>query len=155
MLCLLSAAPSASAERNKVAFQHVRDKTLKTDCVEFKGTHDAVLHYTCYDDEGIAQPITPGAEWRLVEAEKVCFIHRVRDTIRVCMEITPLTENASSCYSCKIGDGSPESFEPTAKWEKLSADDKRCAPRLQSFDVPRTMVIPTLPDWGGNDAKQE
>ncbi|MCW5202518.1 hypothetical protein VU11_03060 [Desulfobulbus sp. US2] len=155
MLCLLLSAATASAERSKVAFQHVRDKTLKTDCVEIKGKHDVVPHYTCYDDEGLAQPITPDTEWRLVEAEKVCFIHRVRDTIRVCMEITPLMENGSSCYTCKIGDEAPKSFDPTAKWEKLSADDKRCAPRLQSFEVSRTMVIQGLPDWGGNDAKQE
>ncbi|MCI5126819.1 MAG: hypothetical protein D3925_20645, partial [Candidatus Electrothrix sp. AR5] len=149
MLCLLLAASSVLAEGNKVAFQHVRDKTLKTDCVEINGEHDAVPHYTCYDDEANAQPITPGAEWRLVDAEKVCFIHRVRDTIRVCMEITPLTENAASCYTCKIGDGPPKPFEPTAKWEKLTADDKRCAPRLKSFEVSRTMVIQGLPDWGG------
>ena len=159
MLCLLLAASSALAERNKVVFQHVRDKTLKTDCVGIKGTHDAVpssqYTYTCYDDEGNAQPITPGAEWRLVEAEKVCFIHRVRDTIRVCMEITPLTENVSSSFTCKVGDGPPKSFEPTAKWKKLTADDKRCAPRLQSFEVSRTMVIQGLPDWGGNDAQQK
>ncbi|WLE97577.1 MAG: hypothetical protein QTN59_01810 [Candidatus Electrothrix communis] len=61
----------------------------------------------------------------------------------------------TSCYTCKIGDEAPKSFDPTAKWEKLSADDKRCAPRLQSFEVSRTMVIQGLPDWGGNDAKQE
>jgi hypothetical protein len=154
-LSLLLAVSSASAERNKVVFQHVRNKVLKTDCVEIKGKDDAVPHYTCYDDEGLAQPITPGAKWRLVETEKVCFLHRVRDTIRVCMEITPVKENSSSCYTCSIGDEPPKPFEPRRKWEKLAADDKRCAPRLQSFDVPRTMVIPTLPDWGGNDAEQE
>ena len=159
MLCLLLAASSALAERNKVVFQHVRDKTLKTDCVEIKDKPDDVspsqYTYTCYDDEGNAQPITPGADWRLVEAEKVCFIHKVRDTIRVCMEITLLTENISSYFTCKIGDGPPKSFEPTAKWKKLTADDKRCAPRLQSFDVPKTMDISGLPDWGGNDATQK
>ncbi|MCI5140230.1 MAG: hypothetical protein D3909_00475 [Candidatus Electrothrix sp. ATG1] len=143
---LLLSAGTALAERNKVAFQHVGDKKLNTDCVEIKGKHDAVPRYTCYDDEGIGQVVTPGAEWRLVDAKKVCFHHKVRDTIRVCMEITPLTDNAASCYTCSIGDGPPKSFEPTRKWEKLAAEDKRCAPRLQSFDVPRTMVIPMLPD---------
>ncbi len=152
---LLLIAVTASAERNKVAFLHMQDKTLKEDCWEIKGKHDAVPRYICYDDEGIALPMTPGENWRLVQAEKVCFHHKVRDTIRVCMEITPLTENVPSCYTCAIGDGAPKAFEPTKKWEKLAADDKRCVPRMQSFDVPRNMVIQGLPGWGGNDAKQE
>ncbi len=154
-ICLLLIAATASAERNKVAFLHMQDKTLKEDCVEIKGKHDAGPRYSCFDDEGIAQAMTLGEDWRLVQAEKVCFHHKVRDTIRVCMEITPLTENASSCYTCAIGDGPPKSFEPTRKWEKLTAEDKRCSSRLPSFDVPNTMVIQGLPDWGGNDAPQE
>ncbi|MCI5149033.1 MAG: hypothetical protein D3916_06550 [Candidatus Electrothrix sp. MAN1_4] len=153
-LTLLTAA-TASAERNKVAFLHMQDKTLKEDCVEIKGKHDALPSYSCYDDEGIAQSMTLGEDWRLVQAEKVCFYHTVRDTIRVCMEITPLTENAGSSYTCAIGDGPTKSFEPTKRWEKLTAEDKRCAPRLQSFDVPKNMVIQGLPDWGGSDATQE
>uniref|UniRef100_UPI004055E9EB hypothetical protein n=1 Tax=Candidatus Electrothrix sp. TaxID=2170559 RepID=UPI004055E9EB len=152
---LLLIAATASAERKKVAFLHMQEKTLKEDCVEIKGKYDAVPSYSCLDDEGIAQPMTPGEEWRLVQAEKVCFLHKVRDTIRVCMEIIPLTENAASCYTCAIGDGPATSFEPGTRWEKLTADDKRCAPRLQSFAVPKTMVIPMLPDWGGQDAEQE
>ncbi|MCI5207665.1 MAG: hypothetical protein D3910_02465 [Candidatus Electrothrix sp. ATG2] len=153
-LVLLSAG-MASAERNKVVFQHLGDKTLKTDCMEIKGEDDVLPQYTCNDDEGNAQTVTPGAEWRLVDAKRVCFHHKVRDTIRVCMEITPLGENVTSCYTCALGEGPPKSFEPTKKWEKLAAEDKRCAPRLQSFDLPRTMVIQGLPDWGGHDAKQE
>ncbi len=153
--CLLLIAATASAERNQVAFLHMQDKTLKEDCVEIQGKHDAVPHYICYDDEGIAQAMTPGEDWRLVQAEKVCFHHKVRDTIRVCMEITLLTENAGSCYTCAIGEGPPKSFKPTRKWAKLTAEDKRCAPRLQSFDVPKTMVIPMLPDWGGQNEQQE
>ncbi|CAK8712561.1 hypothetical protein KKHLCK_01580 [Candidatus Electrothrix laxa] len=154
-LVLLLLAVTASAERNKVVFQHVHDKTLKTDCVEIKGKHDAVPHYTCYDDENNGQSMKPGEEWKLVKAEKVCFLHKVRDTIRVCMEITPLTENAASCYTCAIGDELPKSFAPTRKWDKLTAEDKRCASRLQFFDVPKIMVLPGLPDWGGSDAEQK
>lgn len=146
---------TALAERNKVAFLHMQDKTLKEDCMEIKGKHDAVPRYTCYDDEDIAQSITPGEDWQIVQAEKVCFHHKVRDTIRVCMEIIPLIENADACYTCAIGDGSPKPFEPTKRWEKLIAEDKRCAPRLQSFDVPKSMVIQGLPDWRENDATQE
>ena len=154
VLTLLAAA-IASAERNKVAFLHVQDKTLKEDCVEIKGKHDAVPSYSCFDDEGIAQPMTPGEDWQLVQADRVCFLHKVRDTIRVCLEITPLTENAASCYTCAIGDEPPRSFEPSRRWKKLTIEDKRCAPRVQSFDVPKTMVIQGLPDWGGSDVEQE
>jgi hypothetical protein len=153
--CLLLISATASAERKKVAFLHVQDKTLKEDCVEIKGKHDAVPRYSCFDEEGVAQPMTPGEDWRLVQAEKVCFHHKVRDTIRVCMEIIPLTENAAACYTCAIGDEPPKSFEPTKRWEKLTAEDKRCAPRLPSFDVPKTMVIQGLPDWGGQSEQQE
>jgi hypothetical protein len=151
----LAGAATASAEHTKVAFLHVKDKTLKEDCVEIKGKHDAVPQYICYDDEDEAVPMTPGEDWRLVQAEKVCFLHKVRDTIRVCMEITPLKENATSCYTCSLGDGPPKIFEPSRRWKKLTIDDKRCAPRVQSFDVPKTMVIQGLPDWGGSDVEQE
>ncbi|MCI5224369.1 MAG: hypothetical protein D3924_17295 [Candidatus Electrothrix sp. AR4] len=154
--CLLLPASSALAERKKVYFQHTTDKTLQMDCVESKDRNDSFPHYTCYDDESNGQEVTPGAEWRLVEVEKVCFMHRVRDTIRVCVEITvPEASSTSFCYACAIGDQTPKSFEPTKKWEKLAADDSRCAPRLQSFDVPRSMVIPSLPEWSEDDATKK
>ncbi|WP_339133000.1 MAG: hypothetical protein WGN25_11630 [Candidatus Electrothrix sp. GW3-4] len=146
---------AALAERNKVAFLHVQDKILKEDCVEIKGAQDGAASYTCKDEKGNVQPMTPNAEWVVVKAERVCFHHKVRDIIRICTEITPQEEDAVLFYTCSIRDEPPQFFEPTARWEKLARDDKRCISFLQTTEVLSPMMGPGLPDRGGNDAKQE
>jgi hypothetical protein len=75
----------------------------------------------------------------------------VRDIIRVCAEISDPQDASRISYACAVGDGSPKPFTPTRKWEKLSAEDKRCAPRIRSFIVPEGAVIPTIPDMRGAD----
>ena len=145
---LLLAASSASADRKKVFFQHVRDKTLKTDCVEIKGKYDVVPHYTCYDDESKKQSVTPGAEWRLVETKKVCFLHKVTDMIRSCIAVTPLDKSGTT-YTCFKGQ------PPTSDWIKLKPEDSRCAERLKLFDPPKTMTFSIFSDLGEDSGEQK
>ena len=111
-LALLTAA-TVAAESNKVAFLHVKDKILKEDCVEIKGKYDTTPSYTCYDEDDNAQSFTPGTDWISVKAEKVCFHHKVRDTIRTCMEITPLTGNVAGCPRlCELSNSVPSTNVP-------------------------------------------
>ncbi len=142
---VLAAAGSSSVSaggRNKISFQHTTDKTLKTDCVEIRGKYDAFPRYTCFDDKGDSQPVNPGPEWTPVKLEKVCFMHKVHDSIRVCVEIIDPKDKSTSGYACAVKDKPPRPFEPTEDWEKLTAEDKRCAPRLQSFEVPKKIEMP-------------
>ncbi|MCI5165476.1 MAG: hypothetical protein D3903_05140 [Candidatus Electrothrix sp. GM3_4] len=145
---LLLAVTSTSAERNKVAFQHVLDKTLKTDCVEIKGKHDAVPHYTCYDDKNKKKSMKPAAKWRLVETKKVCFLHKVTDMIRSCIAVTPLDKSGTT-YTCF--EGQP----PTFGWIELKPEDNRCAERLKLFDPPKTMTFSIFSDLGEDSGEQE
>ena len=87
-LILLAAASAVRAEVEEVYFLH-RTKTkgvLKLDCdKEQKGNGPPV--YTCYDNDGNDQLITPGPEWQLAELSRVCLHNTVTDTVRDCLGI--------------------------------------------------------------------
>ncbi|XOF33757.1 MAG: hypothetical protein ACL93V_00185 [Candidatus Electrothrix sp. YB6] len=151
---LLLAASANSAEPEPVYFLHITDNTLKMGCVREvreEGNAAPRYSYTCPDEQGKVQPVQPDEEWRLMETKKVCFLDRVRDSIRVCTEIGDPQEPSRISYACTVGDGPPKLFEPTRKWEKLREDDSRCTPRPQSFIVPDGTVIPTIPDVRGEN----
>ncbi|XOF34214.1 MAG: hypothetical protein ACL93V_02660 [Candidatus Electrothrix sp. YB6] len=125
-LMLLGAASVGRAEVKEVYFLH-RTKTkgvLKLDCdKEQKGNRPPV--YTCYDNDGNGQSITPGPEWQLAELSRVCLHNTVTDTVRDCLGIAAPGKQPEF-FVCQDDKGT--FFRPPTEWEKLNADDGRCAP---------------------------
>ncbi|WP_446010641.1 hypothetical protein [Candidatus Electrothrix sp.] len=63
--------------------KHATTKTknvLKLNCDEER-TGSGPPVYTCYDNNGKEQTITPGPEWQLVELRPACLLNTTTDTV--------------------------------------------------------------------------
>lgn len=85
VVSLFTAPPCPAME--KVAFRNKTNHTLKTDCRKTKGKHDAFFTYFCYDQEGNVEDFDPGKDWEPVVVSKVCFRNKIKENIRVGIQI--------------------------------------------------------------------
>jgi len=157
VLFLLAAVAAAQAEVKAVYFLH-KTKTqgvLQLDCDKDRQGNARPV-YTCYDQDGNEQPITPGPEWQLAELSQVCLHNTVTDTVKDCIGIAA-PGKPPEMYVCQNDRG--KFFRPSAKWEKLNADDGRCAPGkkevVELIKGDSSASRPSQIEWSENDAGQE
>lgn len=118
----------------ELGFRNKNSKALQLDCS--KSNNNKQFAYTCYDHDGNETYINEGAEWELIHFEKVCFRHKQRDSIRVCLEFIASGSKGKS-YGCANGKG--QYLPPDKNWGLMTGSSAICTEQLQHYEVPRTM----------------
>lgn len=128
-LTLLGRASAGRTQVEQVYFLHTTKTkaVLKLDCDEER-TGSSPSVYTCYDNNGKEQTITPGPEWQLVELNSACLLNTVTDTINNFCAGVAVPGEEPMLYICQER---KEVFQVSEQWEPLPADDDRCGSRLK------------------------
>lgn len=126
-LTLLGRASAGRTQVEQVYFLH-RTKTkavLKLDCDEER-TGSSPSVYTCYDNNGKEQTITPGPEWQLVKLSPACLLNTVTDIVDSSCAGVAKPGEQPMLYICQKD---KEIFQVSEQWEPLPLSDDRCGSR--------------------------
>lgn len=154
---LLLGATSTWAEVKSVYFLHTMKTkyVLKLDCDEERT--DAVPPvYTCYDNNGKEQRITPGPEWQLVELNRACLLNTVTDTVDSSCAGIAMPGKEPMLY---IYQKDKEFFLASKQWKPLPVNDARCGFRktdvVELIRGDSSVVRPSQIEWSKDNAGQE
>lgn len=154
---LLLAATSTEAEVKGVYFLHQTKakSVLKLDC-DVERTDTAPPVYTCYNDNGKEQRITPGQEWQLVEMSYACLRNKVTDTVINSCAGVAASRKEPMLYICEKD---KEIFQVSEQWEPLPAADVRCGSRqvdvVELIRGESSLSRPSQIEWRQNDGGQK